>query len=112
MVFILTQKLFNMFLLNFIQADGSGMGSILSFLPFILVFVVLYFFMIRPQTQKAKEQQTFVGSLKKGDKVITIGGIHGKITRIDDNSVLLEVENQMTLRVEKSSISAEMSKTL
>ena len=63
---------------------GGQQNPIASFLPLILIVVVFYFFMIRPQMKKTKEQKVFRESLKKGDKVITIGGLHGKIIEIDE----------------------------
>ena len=66
--------------------------------------VVFYFFFIRPQMKKAKEQRKFREALKKGDKVVTIGGIHGKIANINDNTVTLEVDTNTRLEIEKSAI--------
>ncbi len=87
--------------------EGSGMQSLLMIL---LIFVVFYFFMIRPQTKKAKTERTFRESIKKGDKVVTIGGMHGKIADIEERTILIEVDGNVKLRFEKSSISAEASK--
>jgi preprotein translocase subunit YajC len=73
---------------------------------------VLWFFMIRPQSKKAKEQAEFSNSIQKGEKVVTTGGIHGKIVRADDNetSLLLEVDNNVKIRIEKSAVSMELTK--
>ena len=71
----------------------------------VALFVVFYFFMIRPQTKKAKDQKNFIGEIKKGDKVVTIGGIHGKVARVDDDTFLVDVDNNTKLRIEKSVIS-------
>ena len=70
----------------------------------LLIFVVMYFFMIRPQQKKQKELVQFRNSLKKGDKVVTVGGIYGVVTEIKDKYVLMEVDNNVKLRVDKSSI--------
>ena len=84
--------------------------------PIIIVFygallAVIWFFFIRPQSKKAKEQAAFVVQIEKGAKVVTSGGIHGKIVKVDDNgSVLLEVDNNVKIRIEKSGISMEMTK--
>ena len=76
----------------------------MSLLPLLLVIVVFYFFMIRPQMRKAKEERKYRESLKKGDKVITAGGIHGKIVQVNDDTFLIDTGNNNTLKVEKSSI--------
>lgn len=85
-------------------AEGQEAGGLMSFLPLILIMVVFYFFFIRPQMKKAKEQRKFRDALKKGDKVITIGGIHGKIAEVKETTILLEVEGGNKLMVEKSAI--------
>lgn len=72
----------------------------------------MYFFMIRPQSKKAKEARTFMEGLQKGDKVVTIGGIHGKILKADDTSVLLAIDVNTKVRVEKTAISHEYTKLL
>ena len=92
--------------------EGSGSSSLLSFLPLVLIILVFYLFFIRPQMKKSKEQKKFRESLKKGDKVITIGGIHGKIAEIDETTVVLEVGNQMRLTFEKSAIALDSSTQL
>lgn len=76
-----------------------------GFLPIILIVVVFYFFMIRPQMKKQKETKKFRENLQIGDKVITIGGIHGKILEITDTTVLLSCESSTKIRFEKSAIS-------
>jgi preprotein translocase subunit YajC len=79
-----------------------------TLLMFGMIAIVFYFFMIRPQTKKAKKAKKFKEALKKGDKIVTIGGIHGKVTEIKDSNVLIETEGGR-LRIEKSAISVEMS---
>ena len=84
--------------------------------PIIIVFygallVVIWLFFIRPQTKKAKEQAAFVTQIEKGAKVVTTGGIHGKIVKVEENgSVLLEIDNNVKVRIEKVGISMEMTK--
>lgn len=91
-------------------AEGGSTGSgLMSFLPLLLIIVVFYFFFIRPQMRKSKEQKKFRENLKKGDKVITIGGLHGKIAEIDETTVTLEVGNQVRLTFEKSAIAMDNS---
>lgn len=70
----------------------------------LLVFVVMWFFMIRPQRKQQKELQTFRDGLKKGDKVVTVGGIYGTVVEVKENSLLLEVDRDVKIRVAKSSV--------
>lgn len=97
-----------MSVLNFtlLQAGSSGIGA---FLPLILVAVVFYFFMIRPQMRKSKKQKEFRGALKKGDKIVTIGGIHAKIKEMNDTTAMIETEGGARMRIEKNAISMEFS---
>ena len=76
-----------------------------SLIFFMLIFAVMYFFMIRPQIKKQKKEQEYRSKLKKGDKVITIGGVYGKITEIKDESVVIEVYGDTKLKIAKSAIS-------
>lgn len=87
----------------------SGIGQ---FLPILLIIVVFYFFMIRPQMKKQKEVKKFRENLQVGDKVVTIGGIHGKILEITDTTVLLSCESSTKIRFEKSAISMNSSDQL
>lgn len=70
-----------------------------------MIFAVMYFFMIRPQIKKQKKEREYRSALQKGDKVITIGGIHGKITDIKEDTVIIEVHGGTTLKVEKTAVS-------
>ncbi len=79
---------------------------------FGLIAIVFYFFMIRPQVTKQKEQKKYVTELKKGDKVVTTAGIHGKIADVADATFLVEVDNGVKIRFDKSAISLEASKAL
>lgn len=85
-------------------SDGSGGGGIGAFLPLILIIVVFYFFMIRPQMKKTKELKKFRENLKKGDKIITIGGIHGKIVEEQETTFIIEVEGLSKLKIDKSAV--------
>jgi len=93
------------------QEGGKG-GGLWSFLPLLLIIVVFYLFFIRPQMRKTKEQKKFREGLKRGDKVITIGGLHGKIYEITDTTVTLEVGDQVRLTFEKSAIAMDTSAQL
>ena len=94
------------------QGTGSSQSSWLSFLPLILIVIVFYLFFIRPQMKKSKDQKKFRESLEKGQRIITIGGIHGKIVELQDTTVTVEVEGQVRLRVEKSAIALDSSQTI
>lgn len=98
-------------MLVFLQAaqaqQGGSMGSLL--LMMVLIFVVMYLFMIRPQQKKQKELVKFRESLRKGDKVVTLGGIYGTIAEVKDKVVLLEVDNNVKIRVDKSSLVKDIS---
>ncbi len=83
----------------------GGAGGLGAFLPLILLLVIFYFFFIRPQMKKQKELNKFRENLKKGDKIITIGGIHGKIIEIGEKTFMIEVEGQNRLKIEKSAVS-------
>ena len=91
--------------LLFITAQaGFGMESIKQFLPLVLIMVVFYFFMIRPQMKRQKELKTFREALKEGDKVVTTGGIYGKIASIKENYIILQVDTNTRLKVDKSTV--------
>ncbi len=88
-------------------ASGSGPGqsnALFTFLPLLLVFVVFYFFMIRPQMRKQKEMTNYRSSLKKGDKVVTTGGIYGRIHEVKDNYVMMDVGGDFKLKVDKNAL--------
>ncbi|HOZ78607.1 MAG TPA: preprotein translocase subunit YajC [Ferruginibacter sp.] len=95
----------------FLQAQPSGFGGGTGQLIFLgLMVLVFWMFMIRPQAKKAKLQKTFINDLKKGDKVVTIAGIHGTINKVnEDSTISLEVSPGSYLKIEKSTISMEMS---
>jgi len=98
----------------FLMMDPQGKGSSSMSLIFMgMMILVFWLFMIRPQAKKAKQQKTFINDLKKGDKVVTIAGIHGTINKVnEDGTISLEVSPGSYLKIEKSSISLEMSATL
>ncbi len=103
----------NLFLL---MSPGAGQESnpIMSFLPIILIVVVFYFFMIRPQMKKAKDEKKFKEELKKGDHLVTIGGIHGKIVEVQERTFTIEAEggSNVRLRIEKTAISMDATRTI
>ena len=89
-----------------LQAPGAGMDSSMMWIMLILMFVIMYFFMIRPQNKKQKEIAEFRRSLQVNQQVITAGGVHGTIKEINDNDVMLEINRNVKIRVDKNSIFA------
>jgi preprotein translocase subunit YajC len=87
------------------------MEQLSQFLPFLLMFVVVYFFMIRPQQKKAKQEKEFEAGLKVGDKIITKSGLHGKVSEIAETTVVIETMSGK-LKMERSAISLELTSTL
>lgn len=94
----------SMFLLDAAAGQESTGSSFMTFLPIILIFVVFWLFFIRPQNKKAKEQQKFRENLQKGDKVVTIGGIHGKVDEVREHTVVVSVDHNTKIEFEKSAI--------
>ena len=88
------------------QGGGSGLSMILML---ALIFVVMWLFMIRPQQKRQKELNQFRDSLKKGDKVVTAGGIYGTVVEINDNKVMLEIDKDVKIKVDKASLVKDFS---
>ncbi len=82
----------------------EGQNPLVSFLPLLLIILVFYLFMIRPQMKRQKELREYRSQLRKGDRIITTGGIYGKVNDISDNVVTIEVEDQVKMKVDKSAI--------
>jgi len=95
------------------QGGEGGGGGILGFLPFILIIVIMYFLMIRPQVKKQKERKQMVEALEKGDKVVTSGGIHGKIAAFADDgkTLILQIDEKVKVNVDRSAITLVKGKT-
>ena len=85
-------------------APAAGPGGLGAFLPLILIFAVFYFLLIRPQQKKAKEHQIYLSNLKKGDQVVTSGGIHGEITGLTEKVVTLEIADNVRIKVSRQYI--------
>ena len=102
----------SMSFIPFLQAAGAaGSASTSSsmvgtLLPFLLIIVIFYFFLIRPQNKKQKETQKMLDALKKGDKVITIGGIHGTVSSVKENTVIVKVDDDCKLEFNRTAISS------
>lgn len=90
-------------------APAAGPGGLGAFLPLILIFVVFYFLLIRPQQKKAKEHQTYLSNLKKGDQVVTNGGIHGEITGLTEKVVTLEIAENVRIKVSRQYIAGSVA---
>jgi len=94
-----------MFLQDAGAAQGvGGMGGLVTFLPLILILLIMYFLMIRPQNKKQKETEKMIAALKKGDKVITIGGIHGTIASTKENTVIVKVDDNARIEFNRTAI--------
>ncbi len=91
-------------------AAAGPMDSIMQFLPIILMFVVLYFMMIRPQMKKAKEHKALLEALSKGDEVVTGGGMAGRITKVGDDFVSVEIAEKVEIQIQKPSIAVVLPK--
>ncbi len=91
------------------QPEGQEGNPLMSFLPLLLIVVVFYFFMIRPQMKRQKETRKFREGLAKGDKVVTTGGIYGKIIEIKETTIVLEVAKDVQIKVDKNGIVKDMS---
>lgn len=94
------------------QGAGGADGGLMGLLPFVLIFVVFYFLLIRPQQKRAKEHKAMVDALKRGDKVVTSGGIVGKVSKVvDDQYVEVEIASDVKVKVVRSTIGQVMDKT-
>ncbi len=91
-------------------ATGSAEGSLMSLIPFILLFVIFYFFLIRPQSKRVKEHKNMLTTLGKGDEVVTNGGILGKIVSISDEFVTVEIAANTEVKLQKQYIASLMPK--
>jgi len=88
-------------------AAGEGaQGGFTAFIPLILMFVIFYFLLIRPQQKKTKEHREMINNLRKGDRIITAGGIYGRITGIDDTTVTLEIADKVRIKLARQNVGA------
>lgn len=85
---------------------GGGMAAFQQIIPLVFMFAIFYFLLIRPQQKKAKEHKALLDAMKKGDNVITAGGVHGKIASVDDDIVSLEIAPNVNIKIAKSYIAA------
>jgi preprotein translocase subunit YajC len=87
-------------------AQGGGGAGLMTFLPFVAIIAIFYFLIIRPQNKKQKETQKMLSALKKGDRVVTIGGIHGTIQSVKDQSVIVKIDDNVKVEFSRSAISS------
>jgi preprotein translocase subunit YajC len=92
-------------------AGGGAAGGLIGFVPIILIFAIMYFLMIRPQQKKVKEHRAMVEALRRGDQVVTSGGLIGKVTKVSDAEVEVELAQNVKVRVVRDTIARVTSKT-
>jgi preprotein translocase subunit YajC len=99
-------------MISTILLDSALNPQVMQYIMMGLIVLVFYFFMIRPQIKKQKDQKKFVEEMKKGDKVVTTAGIHGKVIDIAETTIVVEVDNGVKIRFDKSAITLDASKAL
>ncbi|HCU52732.1 MAG TPA: preprotein translocase subunit YajC [Gammaproteobacteria bacterium] len=111
---ISTEQVLNFFIASAHAADpapaGAPGGGIMSFLPLIVIFVIFYFLLIRPQSKRAKEHRAMIAALAKGDEVVTGGGLLGRVADLDENYVTLEIAPNVSVKVQRPSVSQVLPK--
>ncbi len=85
-------------------ATGQGVGGFTSLIPIILMFVIFYFLLIRPQQKKSKEQREMINQLKKGDRIVTSGGLHGRITATGEQTMTVEIADKVRVKITRGSV--------
>lgn len=90
--------------------SAGGMGDLMQFMPIILMFAVMYFLMIRPQQKKAKEHKAMIDGLSKGDEVVSQGGVAGRITKVNEDFVTVEVADNVEIQIQKPAIALVLPK--
>lgn len=91
-------------------AEPSAQSGFASLIPLILIFVIFYFLLLRPQIKRAKEHKKMVGSLSKGDEVVSNGGLLGRITKVDENFISLEIADGVVVKLQKAAVGSLMPK--
>ncbi len=86
-------------------AGGSGAGGFSAFIPLILMFVIFYFLLIRPQQKRTKQHREMINNLKPGDRIVTGGGIHGRVTAVGDNTLTVEIADKVRVKVNRGNVS-------
>jgi preprotein translocase subunit YajC len=104
-------SLSNLFISNAYAQDAAAQGGgAMSFLPLFLLIVVFYFLILRPQQKRAKEQKTMIEALQKGDEIVTNGGLLGRIQKVGDNSLSVEVAENVVVQVQKAAVQSVLPK--
>lgn len=106
-------SLVNFFISDALAENGAaaaGQPGLVGFLPLIIIFIIFYFLLIRPQSKRAKEHRNMVSNLSKGDEVVTNGGLLGRIEELDENFVTLEIADNVRVRVQRSAVGSLMPK--
>ena len=104
--------MYNLMSILLMAPPKEGESPFMSFIPLLLIIVVFYFFMIRPQIKKQKESRKYREQLKAGDSVVTVGGIFGKIVEVKEDAAIIEVENKVRLKVSKSALGRDASNVI
>lgn len=92
-------------------ATGQGGGGFSAFVPIIIMFVIFYFLLIRPQQKKTKDHREMLNQLKKGDRIVTGGGIHGRITGVSDTTLTVEIADKVRVKMNRGNVSSILSAT-
>jgi preprotein translocase subunit YajC len=92
-------------------AGGGAAGGLIGFVPIILIFLIMYFLMIRPQQKKMKEHKAMIDALRRGDQVVTAGGLMGKVVKVEDDVIEVELAQNVKVRVVRNTIARVVSKT-
>ena len=92
------------------QAGGEAGGSLFSLLPLVVIFILFYFLLIRPQQKRAKQHKEMVAALKKGEEIVTNGGLLGKVTDVEDSFVTIEIASGLNVRIQRQAIAQVMPK--
>ncbi len=95
-----------------ILLQASSGGGMMNLVFFVAIIIVFYFFMLRPQMKKQKIERDFRTTVKKGDKIVTIGGLHGRVLEVNDRTFMIEIDTNVKVKIEKSAISVEATKAL
>lgn len=93
-----------------LMGDPNSGGGLFSLLPLILIMFVFYFLLIRPQKKREDERKKMIAAVEKGDDIITVGGVYGKVTQVDETSVLAQVDTNTKLRIDKNAIQSVPSR--
>lgn len=94
------------FLLAAAPPAGEGGGLLSMLLPFLLVFVVFYFFIIRPQKKREDTRKQMINAVQKGDRVVTIGGVHGQVVKVEDAQLLVQIDDNTKVRLDKNAVAS------